>query len=37
MFNEYIKWFFNTSTVSNNNYIVIIKQINFVYEVFYEL
>ena len=37
MFNEYFKWFFNTPFISNNNYIIIIKQINNVYEFFYEL
>ena len=37
MFNEYLRWFFNTSIFSNNNYIIIIRQANIAYEFSYKL
>ena len=37
VFNEYFKWFFNTPFFSNDNYIIVTKQINDFYEFFYEL
>ena len=37
VFNEYFKWSFSTSFFSNDNYIIVIKQINDSYEFSCEL